>query len=122
MITKEEFLKALNIINDYKKQVSEEFEYVKKQIENKNFSMMVITEESFLIDINLSVRSLNVLHSLSYKSDKFKHLNIPLQRRSPYKIKDFLTLKKSDLYMCQNTGQKTIEEIEKCFFQAGIII
>lgn len=120
MITKEEFLKALDVISNYKKQISKDFEEMKKQIEDKNFLIMDITEDSLLKDINLSMRIINGLLRLTWHNDKFKHLE--KVKFKEITIKHFSELKKDDLWVAGNIGKKSIDEIERCFYQAGIII
>lgn len=121
MITKEEFLKALEIVNNYKIQVSEQFEEMKKDLDKKSFSHLSITKDTSINDSDLSVRALNALKVNSDKLDCLKGLSWNWNK-CEVTIGHFEGLKKSDLYRFRNIGKKTIDEIERMFFEAGIVL
>lgn len=119
MITKEEFLKALETVNNYKIQISEQFEEMKKNLDKKDFSHLLITKDTSITKTGLSVRSKNALRANSVKFLKTKNLN---WWNDEVKISHFEGLKKSDLHGFRNIGKKSINEIEKMFFEAGIVL
>jgi DNA-directed RNA polymerase alpha subunit len=121
MITKEEFLKALEIVNNYKIQVSEQFEEMKKDLDKKSFSHLSITKETFINDTYLSVRALNALKANSDKLDCLEGLRWDWEK-CEVTVGNFEGLKKSDLYGFRNIGKKSIDEIERMFFEAGIVL
>jgi hypothetical protein len=118
MITKEEFLKALEIVNSYKAQVLEQFQEMKKQLDNKDFSNLLITKDTPLIDTGLSIKALNGLTAYAhYEIEEVKVNGF----RYEIKVGHFENVKRSDLLQVRNIGKKTFGEIEKMFFQAGIV-
>ena len=119
MITKEEFLKALEVVNNYKIQVSEQFEEMKKDLDKKDFSHLVITKDTPIRDAGLSVRALNALKAnCHWEGLPWKELP-----RGDYgSVGDYEWLSKSQIRRFRNVGKKTIDEIERMFFQAGITL
>lgn len=121
MITKEEFLKALEIVNNYKIQVSEQFEEMKKDLDKKSFSHLSITKDTPINNAGLSVRALNCLRSNLDRFDSLKDLRWDWNN-CEVTIGHFEDLKKSDLCGLRNIGKKSIDEIERMFFEVGIVI
>ena len=100
MITKEEFLKALDTVNEYKLQVSQEFKEMKISLDEKD-----LTPKTKIVDSGLSVFAINIL-----KACEIEYLG----ELEQFKRKDILRLR------CM--GKKTLTEIENCLFQAGIVL
>ncbi len=121
MITKIEFLKALETVNNYKKQVTEQYEEMKKDLDKKSFSHLPITKKTRIIDANLSVRTLNVLKSNIHKFESIKDLKWDFLE-CEVTVGHFEVLKRSDLYGFRNLGKKSIKELDRLFFEAGIIM
>lgn len=121
MITKEEFLKALEIVNNYKIQVSQQFEEMKKDLDKKDFSHLSITKDTPINEIDLSVRALNALKANSDRYESLKGLRWDWNK-CELTVGHFEVLKKSDLYGFRNIGKKSIDEIEKMLFEAGIVL
>lgn len=117
MITKEEFLQALEIVNNYKKQVYKQYNEMKRDLDKKDFSHLVITKETLINEMGLSVRARNALMINRIRQDKYKDL-----KGDSIKIKHFEDLRKKDLQGIRNIGKKTQKEIEKMFLAAGIIL
>lgn len=105
MITREEFLKAIETINAYKKQVSEQFEKMKSDLDEKDFSHLELNENTSIYDADLSVKSMNIL--------RFAEIE---------KLGDLKEFKRSDLFRFRGLGKKGLNEIEKCLLQAGIVL
>ncbi len=105
MITREEFLKALDTVNNYKLQVSKEFQEMKISLDEKDFSHLVLSPKTKIIDSGLSVLAINILKNIEIEY---------LGELSQFKRKDLLRLR------CM--GKKTLTEIENCLFQAGIVL
>ena len=116
MITKEEFLKALEVINNYKIQINGPYYEMTGLLEKNNLSKSVISKETLLKDADISVRSLNVLMSVSSQLLLTKDISI-----KELKLGHFEGVKKLDFYRCHNVGRKSFIEIEKIFFEIGII-
>ena len=121
MITKEEFLKALEVVNNYKIQVTTQFEEMKKDLDKKSFSHLSITKETPINDADLSIRALNALRANSDKFESIKELRWDW-KKCEVTVGHFEGLKKSDLYGFRNIGKKSIDEIERMFFEAGIVL
>ena len=105
MITREDFLKALDIVNDYKSQVSKEFQEMKISLDEKDFSHLVLTPKTKIIDSGLSLLAINILKAINLEY---------LGELEQFKRKDILQLR--------GMGKKTLIEIENCLFQAGIFL
>ena len=122
MITKEEFLKALEIVNNYKIQISKEFEEMKKELGKKNFNYLPVTKDTLITETYLSVRALNALHAYSLNHiEEIKDLKWSWDF-CEVKVGHFENIKKQELHKFRNFGKKSIEEIEKMFFEAGMIL
>jgi DNA-directed RNA polymerase alpha subunit len=121
MITKDEFLKALEIVNNYKIQVSEQFEEMKKDLDKKEFSHLAITKNTPINKTDLSVRALNALKANSDRYESLKNLRWDWNK-CEITVGHFEVLKKSDLYGFRNIGKKSIDEIERMLFEAGIVL
>jgi DNA-directed RNA polymerase alpha subunit len=105
MITKEEFLKALDTVNNYKIQVTEQYEKMKLSLDEKDFSHLVLTPKTKVIDSGLSFSSMNVLKACDI-----------------YYLGEMEQFKRKDFLLFRNIGKKKLAEIEKCLFQAGIVL
>ena len=105
MITETEFLNAINVINKYKQQITEQLEKIKINLVEIDFSHLSLDENTNVRDCGLSKRALNILLCLDIK-----------------KIGELKEFKKSDLLKLRNSGKVSVDEIEKCLFQAGIVI
>ena len=105
MITKEEFLNALDIVNNYKLQVSNQFEEMKKTLDEKDFSHLVLTPKTKIVDSGLSVLAINIL-----KACEIEYLG---------ELEQF---KRKELMRFRCMGKKTLAEVEKCLLQAGIVL
>jgi len=117
MITEAEFLKALEIINNYKIQINTPYIEMRKVLDKNKISHSVITKETLLKESDLSIRAINALISFYYD-----YLTSGDKRVSELTIGDFDGVKKNDLCKARNMGRKSLTEIEKLFFEAGIII
>lgn len=105
MITKEEFLKALDTVNEYKLQVSQEFKEMKISLDEKDFSHLVLTPKTKIVDSGLSVFAINIL-----KACEIEYLG---------ELEQF---ERKDILRFRFMGKKTLTEIENCLFQAGIVL
>lgn len=105
MITEKQFLEAIDIINQYKKQVTEQFEKMKIDLDEKEFTHLILDENTTLWDSGLSVKSINILKAVEVE-----------------KLGDLKGYKKTDLFRFRGLGKKGFNEIEKCLLQAGIVL
>ena len=104
MISRKEFLSALKIVNDYKRQLKDELDSI-----NDHTAAMpnhvFINKDTPIRDINISPRLLNVLIN---NRDK---LSVPgLTLDSPVSLLSGISLAK--LLECKNLGDKTAEEFK----------
>jgi DNA-directed RNA polymerase alpha subunit len=97
MITYEEFLNAVEVINNYKKQVEEDYIRLKNVSQNKYITYDYPNKNTLIKDSDLSVRALTVLHQNNLIDKKIKDL-------SNYSITDLLKFK--------NMGKRTLNEIK----------
>lgn len=110
MITKEEFLKALETVENYEIQISEQFKEMKEKLSKKDFSHLVITKETKLGDTGLSTRALNVLKCFADDHDL------------KWEVGSFEGFKKIDFMKYRDVGKKTLDEIEMMLFKVGIVL
>ena len=118
MITKEEFLKALDIVNKYKLQVINEFNEIADELDKNKFNDLILTKDTLIRRSGLSIRAINALRA-NYDTIK------ALKDLDSWKItighfENNLT--RRDLFKFRNVGKKTIEEIISVFLKAGVII
>lgn len=118
MITKEEFLKAVEIVNEYKSQVTKEFNEMSDKLKENKCSSFVLTKDTPIYSTELSVRALN---GLKANYDTIKGLeNLDYKNITIGCFENKLT--KYHLYNFRNIGKKTIDEIIDVFLEAGVII
>jgi DNA-directed RNA polymerase alpha subunit len=98
MVSYEEFLKALQVINEYKSQVESDYARLRNHSKSKDVFFEVPTKETLIIDANISRRALNVL-----KSNDLYEKNIG--NLENYTIKDLSKMK--------NMGKKSLSEIKE---------
>lgn len=104
MISRNEFLSALKIINDYKKQLKDELDSINDHtavIPNHLF----ISKDTPIRDINISPRLLNVLIN---NRDKLSVLGLSIN--SPVSL--LLGISFAKLLECKNIGDKTADEFK----------
>lgn len=121
-ITKEEFLKALDIVNKYKLQVINDFNELMDELERNKCSRLILTKDTSIYNAGLSVRALNVLKGNSEYIRVVKDL-VWNHKETEVTIGHFEgNLSKCDLYKFRNSGKKTVEEIINVFLNAGVVI
>jgi|LakMenE01Jun11ns_1017448.scaffolds.fasta_scaffold8915987_2 DNA-directed RNA polymerase alpha subunit len=98
MVSYEEFLKALQVINEYKSQVESDYTRLRNHSKSKDVFFEVPTKETLIRDADISRRAINVL-----ASNDFYHKNIGDLEN--YTIKD--------LSKMRNMGKKTLSEIKQ---------
>lgn len=105
--TYEDFKKALKIVNDYKNEIESHYKEVERKHKEIN-RFASVTKETKLMDIEyLEVRTLNCLRSGDY-----------LDRET--KVKDFESVKISELKRLRNFGSKSLQEVKEICFYAGV--
>ena len=101
MITREEYLKALDIVEKYHEQVKEKVNYLNNQrwdMLNSNETFMeVINQDGF------TVRTCNFLNAAEIKT-----------------VGDLVRLNKRDIPKFRNIGQKTVIELEEFLSKRGL--
>ncbi len=122
LITKEEFLSALEIVNAYRRQVTEQFEEMREELKIKDFSLLALNEDTLMSDTGLSTRARNALwcYALNHIPE-VKGLDWTWNK-CEVTIGHFKNIKKSELVKFRNFGKKSLTEIEKVLFEAGIVI
>jgi DNA-directed RNA polymerase alpha subunit len=120
MITKEEFLKALDIVNKYKEQLSNEYEEMNNKLKDNDFALKSFTKETLLSETNISVRAKNAIKSSFMRNEETKHLQWDYHCNA--KIGDLENLSKTELMQHRNIGKKTIKEIESLICSAGVFL
>jgi DNA-directed RNA polymerase alpha subunit len=119
MVTEKEFLKAIEIVNKYKLQVYNKCEEMKLELNKNNITNSLITKETLISDLDLSVRCFNALRALCLNNEDMKNLKWSYLV-CEVTIGHFENIKKYDLYRLRNIGKKSIKEIEEVFLQAGV--
>lgn len=107
MVSYEEFLKALQIINEYKLQVETDYAKLKNHCKSKDVFFEVPTKETLILDADLSVRALNVLKVNDFYGKK---------------IGDFENYTINDLCKMKNMGKKTLDEIKELCYLCRVYI
>ena len=92
-------------VNQYKKQVTEQYEKMKIDLDKKEFTHLILDENTHIYNSGLSVKILNILVWAKVE-----------------KLGDLKTFKKKDLLRFRGLGKKCFNEIEKCLLQAGIVL
>lgn len=110
MITREEFLKALETVKNYEIQISEQFEEMKKILRKKDFNHLAITKETFIRDAGLSMRALNCTE------------NFLREHNLSFKIGSLEGFKRRDFMMYRLFGKKSLDELEMMLFKVGIVL
>ena len=105
MITEEEFLKAIETVNNYKKQVYLKLDRMKAALEDKKFTHLILDENTYIYDAGLCAKITNIM--------KQNNIN---------KLGDLKNYTRADLRNFRHIGKKGIDEIEQCLLQAGIVL
>lgn len=106
MITKKEYLKALEVVKQYKSQCIDDLKEIEKVLLPDEL------KEKLLLDCNLSVRACN---ALSFALKKYLKKNIALT-----KVIELQNLYEYELVRCRNFGVTSLIEIKRLCEQAGI--
>ena len=118
MITKEEFLKALEIVNEYKAQVINEFNEIAEELDKNKFNDLILTKDTLIRHSGLSLRAKN---GIFRNVETIKALkDVDSWKLTIGHFENNLT--RRDLFKFRNIGKKTIEEIISVFLKAGVII
>ena len=123
MITKKEFLKALEIVNEYKRQTEKQFEEMQKHLNESNFDKknIVNKKQTIISKSGLSIKALNACVYAYFLQDENSN-RIDYSYRDKLNLEDLKNIKRSDFKKFPNTGVKTIQEIERVLFEVGIIL
>lgn len=105
MISYDEFLKALQIINEYKLQVETDYIRLHNHCKSKQIFFNVPTKESHIYECDISVRTVNALRANNFE-----------------KIGDFENYKISDLFKLKGITKRTIDEIKELCYLSGFMI
>ena len=106
--THEQYKDALKIVNDYKSQIEEHYNTVKKELES-NSKFANVTKKTKIVDTHISVRLYNILRS---NEDR---LGINFDREK--KVSNLSNLSMSKFLQCRYAGKGTLQELkELCFF------
>jgi len=123
IVTKEEYKEAVKIVKAYQRQISEEFQAVKKQLEA--IPEIHLDENSKMNDLGISVRLRNMIYQAIYGN-----IGYGFDRKNPkakYISPDCMTIKEiSDLVnykdFCnqRNCGPKTCDEYLRILCVCGV--
>jgi hypothetical protein len=133
-ITREQYIEAVQTVIDYKKQISEQFQEVKKELEKHNlhkvdFEKLIITPETPIYKTSLSGRTQTIIISnLTRIKDREISIEATDEEReyewsySYFKIKHLQEFTREELYDWRMVGNKVIIEIEEMFFGSGMTL
>lgn len=119
MITEKQFLKALEIVNNYKIQVNAQFNKMDTELTINNFSLLPVNKSTLLKDADLSIRAINCLKAIC------DYGNVPNCKDITFdevEIGHFEGMKLIDFQRYRNIGKKSLVEIQEYFFQAGVVL
>lgn len=107
IITKQEYITALDIVRQYQKQIVDEYEKVMQNY--------IPYDENTIVDdlYKEKIIGCRLYNSLRCYLDK-KELNIP--------IKDLFEVKKTELMKFRNFGKGSISELERVFLTCGVVL
>ena len=112
------FLKALEIVNEYKSQVINEFNEIAEELDKNKFNDLILTKDTLIRYSGLSLRAKN---GIFRNVDTIKALkDVDSWKLTIGHFENNLT--RRDLFKFRNIGKKTIEEIISVFLKAGVII
>ena len=112
MISHTKFLKALNIVNQYKAQVAKQSERLHQDLSNAHISPIVLSRETPLIDSDLGTKVVNILLNCRYIKSQ--------ELTETVKMKHFDGMTFWALCRIEGIGRKSLKEIENCFFEANV--
>lgn len=107
MITREEFLKAVEVIRQYKAQLQEQMLEV-QNVEDELPPNVNITRDTLIEDANMTVRLFNILHWNFYR------------KRENKTIGELENLSVSEFLSFRNSGRKTLQQLQELCAYAGI--
>ena len=110
MITKEQFLEALEIVNNYRIQLEKHYKEV-----NDVSKFFYTKPTDLIIDVGLSVRLLNILYPLYCSSRGFSREDF-----HKVKVSDLGHTSISELNNLKNFGKNTLLEIKELCYYAGV--
>lgn len=113
MITKTQYLKAAQIVLTYRKQLEDEISQLNSEAEQLA-KLSSISPETKLIDIEISVRTFNIL--CSFKRIRWCDYDV----FSKIILKDFEGVSLKEIHKERHAGPKTIQEIKDLFNIAGV--
>ena len=110
MIKREDYLKALEIVKEYRKQCNNDLNEI-QQVFNE-----VELRNKLLVDVGLSVRLLNILHA------NHERLGIENLNWGNTKVIDLGNVSEIELRKCRNMGKRSLDEIKDLCQKARIIL
>jgi glucose-6-phosphate isomerase len=122
-ITKEEYLSAINTVNAYNTQVTEEFKEMKKNLTEKAFSAPVpITKDTIFIDLKTNGYQSKIICKIISEWSYFKRWRDVITVESSYDVtlEHISHIKKIDILALRNVGDKSVEWLERTLFEAGL--
>lgn len=119
VITYAQFQEALIIVNEYKTQLEDHLEFVKKETNNVsrllNYRLHNYNHNTLLIDA-ASFRLINILRSNDDKLD----LNFKYNDLSKVKLKELRGISMSKFLQCRCAGKMALQELKDLCYYAGV--
>jgi DNA-directed RNA polymerase alpha subunit len=108
MITREAYLRALDIVKAYQSQCNYDMKEIEEVLKNDGAELQEVPLDS----VGLSTRVITVF--------KWNATELRLPDMIDAKVKDLANVSEDKLMKCRNMGKKAMEEIKKLCERAGI--
>jgi hypothetical protein len=124
-ITKEQYFSAINTVNAYNRQVTEEFEEMKKNLPEKLLKPLVpVTKDTIFRDVPATRHQSKtisvILQEWCYRG-RWRDI-IPVENRRDITLEHISLIKKSDILALTNIGKKCVDWLEKTLYEAGLTL
>jgi hypothetical protein len=120
-ITRDEYLSAINTINAYNTQVTEEFKEMKNNL--ASFTAPIpITKDTIFLDLRSNGHQSKTICKILSEWSYFKRWREVITVESSYDVtlEHISRIKKSDILALRNVGDKSVEWLERTLFEAGL--
>jgi DNA-directed RNA polymerase alpha subunit len=110
MISRESYLKALEVVKEYRNQCNEDLKDIKDVFNSDEL------RNKLLVDVGLSVRCLNILHA------NHERLGIENLNWGKARVVDLGNVSEIELRKCRNMGKRSLDELKELCQKAKIIL
>jgi hypothetical protein len=120
MITNKQFIKALEVIDEYKTQTIQQYNQMRFQTKKRYLDGDLLTLETFIIDVDLSVKASNTLRPMWIDLNENDKL-IWTHEKCNVQLKHFNEIGKVFFLKDRTSiGKKTFLELQEMFAKVGI--